>query len=232
MTIVHEMADAIKLLAELVKNTRELAKAVQDGRGYLIQQHPEAKASLVTMLTEMQTTVEGLADVTGVVTGFRFTIEGNARDFEPARFNQYVIEQSKKVAKLRGNLRSLKGSCKKVREARDKLNALAGNRGDWAAMFRLFGDQRRQRDTELASALSNFYADDQRMIDVIERMMRFSETALDEANEALGPAGHADPYKATDAAAVLNVYAAVFKQSGKELDALVKTLEETAQQLS
>ncbi|HEY6661841.1 MAG TPA: hypothetical protein VIZ66_02855 [Sphingomicrobium sp.] len=226
------MADAVQLLADLVKNTRELAQAVQDGREYFVRQHPEAKASLVQMLTEMQTTVEGLARVTSVVTGFRFTTDGAARDFEPSRFNTYVISQSEKVAKLRGDLRKLKGSCSNIRDARDKLNDLAGGQGDWAAMFRLFGKSRRARDNELARALSNFYADDRRMIEAIEKILKLSETALEEANAALGPPGHASTYNAEKAAAVLNVYGLVFNDSGKQLDALVKTLEDTADKLT
>ena len=113
MTVVNELADAIHLLAELVRDTRELADAVEDGQKFLAHEHPEAKRDLAEVLSQMQTTVEGLAGVTSVVTGFRFTTTGAAVDFEPRRFNTYVIAQKEKVAGLRGNIGNLKGSCEK-----------------------------------------------------------------------------------------------------------------------
>jgi hypothetical protein len=231
VTIVREMADAINLLADLVRNTRELTKAINDGRDYLASQHPDAKKDLAEMLTEMQRTVEGLADVTSVVTGFRFTTAGAAVDFEPARFNKYVITQKKKVTKLRGNISILKGSSGKVGKARDKLNELAGDKRDWTAMFRLFGTRRRQMDTRLAGTLSNFYADDQRIIELIETILKLSQAVLKEADKALGPAGMASPDQVRTAAAVLNIYADAFKQSEADLEGLIKTLEESVDAL-
>ena len=96
----------------------------------------------------------------------------------------------------------------------------AGDKSDWGAMFRLFGKRRREMDTRLAGSLSNYYADDQGMIGLIETILNLSQAALNEADEALGPAGMASP-----AAAVLSVYAAAFKQSEADLAALVTTLE-------
>lgn len=211
-----------------MSDTRELADAVNDGQKFLAREHPDAKVDLADMLSQMQSTVVGLASVTSVVTGFRFTNKGSDVDREPARFNEYVIEQKKSVAALRGGIRSLKGSCEKIRNDRDTLNELAGDKNDWTAMFRLFGKQRREREIELAAKLSDFYADDQRIIEVITQIMSISEAALAEADEALGPAGTASPDRVGLAASVLNVYAQVFKQSEKRLAALVKTLERAA----
>jgi hypothetical protein len=229
--IVRELADAVHLLAEVIKDTRELAEAVQDGRKFLTREHPEAKADLVEMLSQMQTTVEGLAKVTSVVTGFRFTIKGAAVDAEPARFNGYVIEQKKQVAALRGDIKRLKGSCDKIRDARDKLNALAGNRNDWTAMFRLFGKKRREMTIRLAGTLSGFYADDQRIIDLIRKILRLSQAALTEADRTLGPAAMASPDNVARAAEVLNIYAGVFKESEAKLATLVTTLEDAVDAL-
>jgi hypothetical protein len=183
------------------------------------------------MLSQMQKTVEGLAEVTSVVTRFRFTTTGAAVDFEPARFNKYVIAQEKKVTRLRGNIGELKGSSRKVGKARDKLNELAGDKRNWAAMFRLFGKRRGQMDARLAGTLSNFYADDQRIIELIERILKLSQTVLKDADKALGPAGMASPDRVQTAAAVLNIYADAFKQSEEDLVALVKALEESVDAL-
>lgn len=76
MTIVRELADAIHLLADLVRDTRELASAVDNGHDYFVPSPPEAKIDLTAMLSQTQATVAGLASVTWVVTSFRFTIKG------------------------------------------------------------------------------------------------------------------------------------------------------------
>jgi hypothetical protein len=44
----------------------------------------------------MQRTVEGLAEVTKTISGFRFVSRGRALDREPVRFNDYVIAQKAK----------------------------------------------------------------------------------------------------------------------------------------
>lgn len=231
VTLVRELADSIQILADVVHNTRELADAVKDGREFFAREHADAKKDLVTLLSQMQKTIEGLASVTSVVTGFKFTETGAGVDYEPARFNEHMLAHKKKVAGLRGNIRELKGNCKKIRIARDKLNELAGNKSDWAAMFRLFSKQRRQMNARLAQTLSNFYADDQQVIWVVERLLDLSQAALTEADEALGRAGTASPHNVGAAAAVLNVYAAAFKQSEADLEALVTTLNESVDAL-
>jgi hypothetical protein len=220
------------MLADVVSNTRELAKAVKDGRKFLSREHPEAKKDLLVLLSQMQLTVEGLADVTAVVTGFRFTVEGGDLDRQPARFNDYVVEQKKKIAELQGRIRELKGSSNKIREARDKLNEIGGDRSDWTAMFRLFDADRRELSTKLAGMLSNFYADDQRMLELIKNILSLSQSALAEADEALGPAGTASPQNVRIAATVLNIYADAFKQSEEGLSTLVKKLEDAVDALS
>ncbi len=97
-------------------------------------------------------------------------------------------------------------------------------------MFGLFGKQWREMNIRLASQLSLFYADDQQILEVVTGILDLSQTALDEADEALGPADTASPYN-VGTAAVLNVYAAAFKQTESDLAALVKTLENSVDAL-
>lgn len=138
MGSVKDIAEIVGQISKLVKDTRELAKAVTDARAYLEKQHSEVKDNLKEMLSQIQKTIVGIASVTSVVSGFKFTISGSDLDREPARFNNYVIAEKEKVALLRNQISDLKGSCDKVGDARDKLNELGGNAGDWTSMFRLF----------------------------------------------------------------------------------------------
>jgi hypothetical protein len=224
MALVREVAEAVKLLSDVVQSTRKMVEAVNDGKKFLEAKHPRAKKEFAELLLQMQSTVEGLADVTGVISRFRFTA-GRAADMEPVRFNNYVIDEEKKVVALRGRIQELRADCKRVRVLRDALNA-QGETKDWTSMWDLLGDKAAKRAIELATTLSNFYADDQAMINVIERMLRMAEQALEDVSDALAPAGTAYPANVPTATAVLNTYSAAFKQPKRDLDRLVNALSE------
>ncbi len=84
MALVSEVADVIRMLADIVKNTRGIVDAVNDGRKFLASRHPEAQQDFSDLLGQMQRTVEGLAEVTKVISGFRFVSDGGTVDRETA----------------------------------------------------------------------------------------------------------------------------------------------------
>jgi hypothetical protein len=229
MALISEIADVIKMLGEVVKNTREIVKAVNDGREFLASRHPEAQKDFSDLLTQMQLTVEGLAEVTKVISAFRFvsdgTVDRDTADRELARFNDYIVKQTGDIAKLRGRIRELKADCEKVRELRDKLDARTET-ASWGTMFGLLGDKARQRTQELHSSVSNFYADDQRMIDLFKETLELAESAIKDVETALGPPGIANPYNVPKAAAILGAYAVLFDEPHKELDSLADVLND------
>lgn len=224
MAGVRDIAEVVKMVAEVVRNTREIIQAVNDGRKYLELNYPDSKNEWADLLYQMQRTVEGLAEVTKVVSAFRFS-EGPAADYETVRFNDYVIEQKAKLVNLNGRLRDLKGSSGKVRDLRDALDAHSIDRG-WGSMFGLLGEKGRRDASELASVLSNFYADDEKLADTIRRMMELAEAAVKDVDVALAPTGIASPGNIPDAATILSVYATVFAEPQRELTTLVHSLEE------
>jgi hypothetical protein len=231
MTVVREVADALKMLTDVINNTRDIIDAVNDGRKYLAAKYPDARGDLAKLLDQMEITVVGLADVTKILTGFQFTVEGTARDLEPARYNSYVIEQRAKSTELRGKISSLKGNCEEIRKLRDALNARAEGR-QWWSTFTLLGVKDQQRAQELWSKLSDFYADDLRMIDAIELMLTTAERAIDEVSAALGGPGLAYPQLVLEAAAVLKVYDSVFRDSQRDLVKLADSLRTQARELT
>jgi hypothetical protein len=93
MTIVREVADAIELVAKTIQNGRQIIAALHDAQAFLSSRYPSANEDLAGLLTEMRKTLLGLARVSDVVTDFRFTVSGPARDLEPARFNDLMIER-------------------------------------------------------------------------------------------------------------------------------------------
>ncbi|HKE46466.1 MAG TPA: hypothetical protein VKB52_00255 [Rhodanobacteraceae bacterium] len=232
MPLVSEVAALIKELGDVVKSTREIVDAVNDGRKFLKLRHPEAEGDLAGLLQQMQRAIEGLASVTRIVGSFRFVVEPGTIDLDAARtdlvrFNDYVMHQREHAARLHGEIRTLKAQCDKVRALRDKLDARTESRA-WGSMFELIGGKARQRSMELNSALSNFYADDQNMITLLEQMFRLANAALDEVESALGPPGTQNPYSVPVAASVLGTYAQLFKQSEAGLDALADDLSKAA----
>lgn len=229
MPLVKEIAETIKLLGDVVKSTRDIVEAANSGRKYLSRYHPEAQRDISKLLSQMQRAIEGLSNVTKVITGFRFVVALNS-DFnrqvaeaDIARLNDYLIEQRRKATKLRGRIRELKADCDKVRELRDKLDART-NSHSWGSMFELFGAKGKKRSQELHSALSSFYADDQQMIQLLNQSLDLAENALNDVENALGPPGIADPYNVPVAAQMLGLYAELFRVPHQQLDGLADDL--------
>lgn len=230
MPLVKEIAESFKLLGDVIKSTREIVKAVNDGREYLKRYYPEAQGDLSSLLRQMQRAIEGLASVTKVISGFRFVVAGTSvdratADRDLARLNDYLIAQREKASILKGSIRDLKADCDKVRKLRDKLDARTKTHS-WGSMFELFGSKARKRSQELHSALSNFYADDQRMIQLLSDSLALTEKALAEVEDALGPPGIANPYNVPIAAQVLGLYATLFRSPHDELHSLADDLNQ------
>jgi len=235
MTLVREVADVIKMLADVIKDTREIVESVNDGRKFLASRHPDAREDFSRLLDQMQRTVEGLAQVTKVIGGFRFVvdervIQSDTGAREVARFNDYVIQQRADITALKNRIRELKADCEKVRALRDKLDAQSNDRS-WGSMFGLLGENSRARAAELASSLSNFYADDQRMIDLFQQTLSLAELAISDVEDALGPRGLASPHNLSSAAEVLHAYAVLFDKPEKDLHSLADVLSDAASAL-
>jgi hypothetical protein len=233
MVSVRDTAETVKLITDIVNNTISIIRAINDGQEYLKRRHPDAQRDWAELISEMQLTIEGLAEVTKVLSGFRFGIgiAGQPTDADLGRFNDYIITQRAKVVELNNRIKKLKGSSGKVSKLRDDLNCRAGRRS-WSSMWGLLGGKGRQQAEELASILGNFYADDLKLVDTIEDMIGLAESAVAEVEAALGPPGLARAFNIPDAAALLGVYSTIFKEPQLKLDQLAQSMEETRSSLS
>jgi hypothetical protein len=229
MPLVRELAELIKLTGDVIKSTREILAAFNDGRKYLARHYPEAQGDLKDLLEQMERAIEGLSSVTGVISGFRFTIVPNAEfnsdtaRADLVRFNEYLIEQRDKTTSLKSRIRELKANCDKVRQLRDKLDARSQSR-TWGSMFELFGLSARNRSIELASALGSFYADDQQMIELLTKNLDLAESAISEVESTLGPPATQNPYNVPIAAQTLGIYAELFRAPDLDLQSLANEL--------
>ena len=230
MPLIREIAESIILLGDVIKSTREIVKAVNDGREYLKRYYPDAQSDLGALLRQMQRAIVGLENVTKVISGFRFVVRGasinlTTAERDLARLNDYLIAQREKASILKGQIRKLKADCDKVRILRDKLDARTKTK-TWGSMFELLGSKKRNRSLELHSALSGFYADDQRMIELLEKSLGLAEKALIEVEDSLGPPGTANPYNVPVAAQILGSYAVLFRSSNDDLHNLANDLNQ------
>lgn len=224
MLSVKDIADSIKLLGDLVKNTREIMKAVTDGRAYLKRYYPDAQGVLRELLEQMQRAIEGLVNVTQVFSSFRFVTLGDSIDPKTASRDlanliKHLMAQRGEISKLKGQLRTLKADCDRVRELRDDLDARSKSKR-WGSMFELLGLKSTKQAQKMASALSQFYADDQRMLEMLKRNLKLAEKALAEVESSLGPPGKANAYNVPTAAGVLGAYATLFQQAHGDLESL------------
>src|SRR4051794_36136939 len=99
---VKDVADGLALLAAIVRDTRAIVQAVNDGRAFLKSQSPQTIPTLVALLEEIQITIVGLAEVAKLLTGFAFNQSKAMSDAETVRFNNNLIKRHAKVKKLRG----------------------------------------------------------------------------------------------------------------------------------
>lgn len=230
MVSVKDVANVIKMLGDVVKSTREIIEAVNDGRKFLALKYPEAQKDFSQLIAQMQQAIEGMAKVTGVISRFRFVTNGNTfdrqvADSELARFNNYVMKQYTDITRLRNDIRKLKANCNKVGQLRDKLDARSKDRS-YGSLFGLLGTKAHKRTIELNGTISNFYADDQRMIELLKQTLDLAESAIKDIEEVIGPRGTANPYNVPAAAELLGVYAVLFDAPNKELHGLADMMNE------
>lgn len=209
MTIVREVADAMELVAKTIENGRQIVAALHDARAYLRNRYPSSHEDLAGLLTEMRKTLLGLARVSDVVTDFRFTISGPARDLEPARFNSLVIDRKSRLVEFDQSISVLKGSSGRMRTYAEALTKGSG-RSFWE-LFDITG-LGRQRAADVGEKFNDLYVVDERIVDLFQTLLKAAKTALRDVADVLGPPGSAEPANVSDAARLLGEYADEFRR--------------------
>ena len=97
-----------------------------------------------------------------------------------------IIKQRTDIEKLRNNIRKLKADCEKVGQLRDKLDTRTKDRS-WGSLFGLLGAKEEKRTLELHGTISNFYAEDERMIELFEQTLDLAEKEIKDVEGVLGP---------------------------------------------
>jgi hypothetical protein len=226
MSIVKDVADGIKAVSEGIDHIRTVAKAVNEGLGYLKIQHPEIQKDLAAMCTELRNTSIAVAAASAILTHFRFTVCGSAIDSEPARFNDHLIAHKEKAAKVSASLRELRGHCLVIKRHAENLSQRARSL-NLSKLLLLFGIDSAKREQEVLAALQDIYDDEMQGYVQVERLSRALQVALDDIGNALGPPGTALPTNVPQAAVLLGEYAVAFSALETQANYLALDLQQS-----
>jgi hypothetical protein len=211
MTIVRDVVDAVKAVAEGVEHIQTIAKAVRDGRDYLKLRHPEVRKDLAAMCVEMRNTLTAIAAASAVLTHFRFTIAGSAVDSEPRAFNDHLVAHKEKAHNVSRSLHALRGHCHVIRKHADSMVERARSLR-LERLLLLFGIDSAERDRAVAKALQDIYDEEMQAYRLAAQLSLALQRALDEISKALGPPGAMLPANVPIAAALLGEYAEAFSR--------------------
>ena len=220
MSILKEITDGIKLVADAIKNIKEIHDAIKDGKKYFEKAHPEIKKDVIAMCDELLKTCNAIATASSIITNFRFNASPGAIDNEPTRFNDYFIRFKTNRNEAEDLIRSLKGHCHIIKEHANKIS-----QGDTNSFWSFIGLQSQQRKTELSALLQNIYDDERDFHSIVYRMAQSMNAAIEDVTSALSLNGMMNSSKVPDASMKLIEYAKSFK----ELELLA---EETRNKLS
>jgi hypothetical protein len=229
MTIVKEVIEAIDVVATAIDNTRKIVSALNDASDYLRKSYPDSVKHLEGLFEEIRTTLVGLAQVSDVVTEFRFSTAGADLDRQPARFNDFVISRKERIAAMKNSIETLKGSSAETARQADAIAAWGGRR--YWQLFDFLG-RGAALEAQLAIQFNDLWAVDGRIVEMFTKLVNAAQTALDETSEALGPSGTADPSNVPKAAAILGEYAREFKKVEAQCIELAAKITSDIRQLS
>ncbi|GAA3946105.1 hypothetical protein [Hymenobacter algoricola] len=231
MTVVKEVADGIKLVAESIKNLKEVYAVVQEGLGYFEKTYPDIKKDVSGMCVELRKTCNAIATASAVMTHFRFNTTPGAIASEPTRFNEYFIKYKDDRTEIESLIRSLKGSCGKIVAHTERLKREAAPRfsNSFLALFGLHSAARAER---VQQALGNICNEEQVLSIVVGRLSDSIHKAVSDVSDMLGPHGmmHAD--NVPQAAQLLNVYAGMFAELEMQAREQVEELQELIDKLN
>ena len=209
MSIVKEVADGIKLVADGIGNIRKIYDAIHDGKEYLKTEHPDVKDDVAAMCIEMRKTLQAIATASSIITHFRFNVSTQEIESEPTRFNDYLIKYKFQAMNVESQLDSLRGHCHIIHDHVEKLEEKA-KKAKLAGMLKLFGLSSDRREQELSKALENIYDDEMQFHSNVWQMRMVLERSLDEIGTILGPPGTMDAKNVPTAAKTLGEYAEHF----------------------
>ena len=231
MSIVKEVSDGIKLVADGISNIRRIYEAIRDGKKYLETKHPDVRDDVAGMCVEMRKTLQAIAAASSIITHFEFNVTTQAIAAEPSRFNDYLIKYKGEAMNVESQLHSLRGHCHKIRDHATKLEEKA-KKASLASMLKLFGLDSGQREKELYDALGSVYRDEMQFYSNVWNMRMTLERSLDDIGKKLGPPGAMNAEDVPAAAKALGEYEKHFRRLESDANHAALELQRLVDELS
>jgi hypothetical protein len=230
MSLLKDVTDILKDVAEGIKHIKTIADTVRSGKEYLKHKHPEVRTDLSALCGELRNTSSAVAAASAVLTHFRFTVSGPARDTEPARFNDHLIAHKAKAAEVGRSLEAVRGHCRKIRAHAGRLQEQRKAMG-LDRLLQLFGIESTGRDRTFSRALQAIYDEETQSYRLIDRLSQALQLSLNDIASALGPAGTMRPENVPAASTLLGEYAKAFGALESESKYLAQDLQESIDEL-
>ena len=187
MSVVQEVADLLKLVADAIGNVRTIIDTARDGQQFLQRNHPDAKDDLASLLEEIGKLTEYLADASSIITGFAFAVTGTDLDRQPRAFNDLFVQRQAVFARFDAQLQRTRAHCSTIGNYAWQLRHQAEKKG----MHNLFGlvNAATRQATEMSRLIEEVYSNDTVLLKEFENMAKAVRLALDDIQAALGPPG-------------------------------------------
>ena len=210
MTIVKEVADAIKGVSETIDSIKTISDAISNGKDYLKTKHPHVADDLVKMCVEMRKSSEALAAASSIITHFRFVV-GDTNATEASRFNEHLVDHKSQAETVEQRLRSMRGHCDVIEEHSRLIRENADPKG-LTTLSAALGLHSTEKEKDLASALQGIYFEEMQYHRDVYVMAEAIKAALNAIQDKLGPPGVIDPKNVPAAATTLGEYATAFSE--------------------
>lgn len=227
--MLKEVVDGLGLVKDAVENVLAVVQAVKDGRDYLKQNYPEARKDVEQLLLELRKNLVLIAEVSGVVTRFRFDASDSALALQ--RFNDYYIQQSSQTLAAKQQIDQLRSRCSEVRKHAANVSEGFGMSA-FQKFFEKLDVKAALRRGELATILDRLSYEDFANARAADAILECGERALSDVQRALETNGLMNVANVPAAAARLKEYADEFEPLGKQCQATARTINDLAQELS
>jgi hypothetical protein len=224
--MIKQILDDLDTVAKAIENIKKITKAVKEGTDYVKNNHPDIKNDLRLMVSELQKTMNFIAQTSSVLTHFRFAMSIS----DLSRFNDYFMLNKDQAQNLRIHIKDLKGSCGKIREHAFEI-CKKSKANSFTILFKKLGVKSPEREKDLAEKLDRLAYEDFDVANSSELMLKSLESALIDIQNALGANGMMYPENIPKAAKLLSEYAPVFEALEKPARAAADDIQKTVMEL-
>jgi hypothetical protein len=228
--MLKDVVDGLKLVTDAIDSVTKIIAAVKSGQNYVRDKHPEVRADLKALVSELGRSMGVIKQSSAVLTNFRFAISADVSGSELTRFNDYFIQSKTQTQYLRDHVEDLRTHCSRIRDHATRISG-AVTKEAFAKIFTFVGLNSPQREKDLGEELEKLAWDDFAVANSADRMLTCLEKSLRDVQDALGNGGAMYPQNVPAASALLAEYGHHFERTEEQAAAAIKEIRETVSTL-